>query len=200
MFRLKSAWNRNTISSCECVFGIEHLSLVVGTSRHNRPTSQGRMRRTRSQSRVPGSRLPALNLVATCAIHSVGTQRPCASRESSEATIGTRTLYPRGHWQTPKRKPTAWDSADRQIWASACRRPIRCRRKNRLLTTATAPISTTLPSSSAITSRVPSPRVAYRTPACHGERTDCRPVQPLDSTYARCGHRRRHNIHPIRAS
>ena len=51
-----------------------------------------------------------------------------------------------------------------------------------------------------ITSRVPSPLAAYRMPACHGERTDCLPVLPPASTYARCDHRRRRNTHPIRAS
>src|ERR1700738_1393529 len=49
------------------------------------------------------------------------------------------------------------------------------------------------------TSRVPSPLAAYRMPACHGRRTDCLPVRPLGSTYARCDHRRRGNPHPIRA-
>ena len=53
---------------------------------------------------------------------------------------------------------------------------------------------------SPITSRVPSPLAAYRMPACHGRRTDCLPVRPLASTYARCDHRRRRNTHPIRAS
>ena len=51
-----------------------------------------------------------------------------------------------------------------------------------------------------ITSRVPIPLAAYRMPACHGRRTDCLPVLPRASTYARCDHRRRRNTHPIRAS
>ena len=53
---------------------------------------------------------------------------------------------------------------------------------------------------SPITSRVPSPLAAYRMPACHGRRTDCLPLRPLASTYARCDHRRRRNTHPILAS
>src|ERR1700722_14585414 len=48
---------------------------------------------------------------------------------------------------------------------------------------------------SPITSRVPSPLAAYRMPACHGRRTDCLPVRPLESTYARCDRRRRRSTH-----
>jgi hypothetical protein len=59
---------------------------------------------------------------------------------------------------------------------------------------------TTCPVASQITSRVPIPQAAYRMRVCHGRRTDCRPALPLESTYARCGHRRRRNTHPIRAS
>jgi hypothetical protein len=53
---------------------------------------------------------------------------------------------------------------------------------------------------SPITSRVPSLRAAYRMPGCHGRRTDCLPVPPLESTYARCDHRRTRSTHPLRAS
>jgi len=51
-----------------------------------------------------------------------------------------------------------------------------------------------------IISRVPSPLAAYRMPACRGRRTDFLPVLPPVSTYARCDHRRRRNIRPLRAS
>src|ERR1700679_1096104 len=39
-------------------------------------------------------------------------------------------------------------------------------------------------------SRVPSPRGAYRMPACPGRRIDCLPVLPAASAYARRDHRR----------
>ena len=48
-------------------------------------------------------------------------------------------------------------------------------------------------------SRVPSPLAAYRMPACHGRRTDCLPVLPPASAYARRDHRRRRNTRRLRA-